>query len=71
MVSVCASGTRLISLLRLSGQSARVGRDIVITSLHSGEKLHEESAAADEKAALGEVMTLRQRLEALRSRPQP
>ena len=37
-------------LLRLSGKSARVGRDIVITGLRPGEKLHEELADPDEKA---------------------
>ena len=38
------------TLLRLSGKSARVGRDIVIMGLRPGEKLHEELAAPDEKA---------------------
>ena len=37
------------NLLRLSGKSARVGRDIVMTGLRPGEKLQEELATADEK----------------------
>jgi len=36
-------------LLRLSGKSARLGRDIVITGMRPGEKLHEELAGPDEK----------------------
>ena len=38
------------NLLRVSGMSARVGRDIVITGLRPGEKLHEELAAPGEKS---------------------
>jgi FlaA1/EpsC-like NDP-sugar epimerase len=37
------------NLLRVGGKSARVGRDIIITGLRPGEKLHEELAAPDEK----------------------
>ena len=38
------------NLLRLSGKSTRVGRDIVIVGLRPGEKLQEELAAPHEKA---------------------